>query len=353
MLIFNIIDTDTTEIDIVDVGLIIANGNDITSDKQILAKSDDFLSKLGVEFNLSDENGLNYSTSESVNLLKNLSNFDRAAPLDSRRQLVQDNIRPINTDTSYYGQNDAPVTKQVLDENGNEITKAKHNYGKGDYFTFEFPASATDNTMTFYIDFDMTENRTYLHSGSYFFSNTNGDHVDLEIVPKVFKLDIDYEYSDTYQGFYLDTTENMIFPNTTGDIINGKQEVKILNFGNMASTIRSQKETEDGRSEFAMSFFNADYDINNDTFINVTPKSPYDTTVSGYNMFTKERIWDRFVNGLPLRGNSNSMTFLPSKDTAQLPINSRIKVTLHRNPSDADRTFIVDLLLIMHREFTT
>jgi len=240
------------------------------------------------------------------------------APFDIfSRFLVHDGARPLSTDTYITGRGDNRALNYTDIGGGQDI--------------FFYHKIGDDVKQTLYIDFNMEEISCYIYNGWVYWKDCAGDSITLEIVNEVTPIttdQVDTNYN-LYGGY-------LIIP-AAG---NGTIDIDPTNVYPIKCLV-SQKTGLKSPGYWNMDWNNETYQWEN---ITAVPDGTGD-----YNMFSEEKILDRFVNHLNMVGSHK--TFLHIKDTAQFGPGLRMKFHIHCNGDDHE--FMVGVNLFLYRSKTT
>jgi hypothetical protein len=161
---------------------------------------------------------------------------------------------------------------------------------------------------TVYVDLNMKENKTYIQEGYTFWRNCAFDIQKLEIVPKLTPYTAGVGTIYNLYGGYL------IVPAPYGD---GVIDV----YGGDIQLVEMPFSIDDPSVRQGPGFWNADYDAESGTFVNITP-APYGNGI--YNMFGAEVVFEKIVQICML---GNDRVQLKSSDIAELGHGMRLKFT--------------------------
>ena len=242
-------------------------------------------------------------------------------PRDSSGKLrVHQTSRKLGTVMYWTGVGDD--TSQPLSVGGGSKTILQHNVG-----------DAVPEVT--YIDINSVENVTYLHEGYITWKDTYFDTISLEIVPTVTStITSSGTNYNLYNGY-------LIVPAAGDGYIDIASDITINNGGLVYMP-------DDDLGNPPTAFWNAEWDINSKSYINITP-APYGN--GRYNMFSIEVTLAKFINKIPLLGSG----FIPlnSSDTDRLGSGMRIKITGNTEKELVeDHSWSMASILCMHRERT-
>jgi len=225
---------------------------------------------------------------------------------------VQETSRPINTTTYFTSQGDDITGPTKV--GGGTLMAITHNLGD--------PA-----IQNIYIDFNIKENKTYIHEGYVMWKDAIFDSLTLSIVPTVTTYSAGTNTNFNLYGGYLITP-------AAG---NGTITVDPANMKLIEMPISRDRGTR------AAAYWDADYSTSTHTFSNIRPNL---SGLGQYMMFGTEVALSRFVNHFLLLNNGFMM--LQTSDTEELGCNMRLKFTL--NTENGDHVWQAACGLTMHRE---
>lgn len=235
----------------------------------------------------------------------------------SGKLLVHETSRVLDTITYFTGTGDDP----------NDVTDV----GGGAEFIFSH--SLGDPTIQhLYLDFNIIQNKTYLHEGYMIWENADFDTITFEMVPRVTTVQAASNTNYDLYGGYL------IVPASDGT---GSIEIT----SDITSPIGGlvyMPDSDTGSPPTA--YWNADWNSVTKKFENITPAAGN----GRYNMFAAEIVFARFVNKIPVVG--NGFKRLQSADSDQLGHGMRLKSTIITYGED--HTWKIACILTMHREKT-
>ena len=187
-----------------------------------------------------------------------------------------------------------------------------------------------------YVDFNCITNRTFLHEGYLVWKGGLGDEVSLEVVSSTVSGTISNNTNYNVYNDYLVVPANKDgYFQLDSDITNPYGGLVYMPFD------------EDGTRP--KSFWNAEWDAVNKRFINITPAPLGD---GKYNMFTKEVVFNRFINRLHLLGDGSLR--LQCSDSEEFGQGMRLKATYETatDLGDPDHDWYCTFYIVMHREKT-
>jgi hypothetical protein len=184
-----------------------------------------------------------------------------------------------------------------------------------------------------YLDFNIAENRTWLHEGYIIWKDADFDTVTLEIMPIVTSV-VTGQTGKNYNlyGGYL------IIPAAGDGTIDVTSDITAPRGGLVYAP-------PDDQGNAPTAYWDAEWDATNKVYKNIT------AAPSGnghYNMFAAEVTLSRFVNRIPLLGSGFQM--LQSADTAELGQGMRIRASAQM--WGTDHTWRIACALTMHRAKT-
>lgn len=245
-------------------------------------------------------------------------------PVDPRtldgKQTTHESSRPFGTTTGFTSQGDATntwdgtVSTQVW---GGSMLKIEH--------------GETDGTIQqAHIDFNVKENRTFMHEGYIMWEGATFDTICLDVVPTVTPCSADSSTSyNLYEGYLITPAAP-----GTGTIKVDATEMRLVEM----PLARDTGIREPG-------YWNADYDTTTHTFSNITP----DYTGGGiYNMFGAEIPMVRFVNRVLLL--SSGFLCLQTADVDELGHGMRLRLTACTNSDATSHQWKAGIMLTLNRE---
>jgi len=226
--------------------------------------------------------------------------------------LVQQTSRPDNTTIYFTSEGDSTSNPTAL--GGGNLMQIIHDTGDA-------------TTQYIYMDFNVKENRTYVHEGYIMWQDAMFDVICMEATPQV------THYTDgTSTNFNLYAGYLIVPAAGDGVIQVAEEEIRLVE---MPKTFDTQVRPA--------AFWNADYDTVTHTFSNITP-APYGDGV--YNIFGIEVPLSRFVNRVLLL--NNGFMKLESSDITEIGHNMRIK--LQMTTRGEDHAWKAACILSLHRE---
>jgi len=179
------------------------------------------------------------------------------------------------------------------------------------------------------VDFNVKENKTYIHEGYVLWRESNFDSICLEVIPTLTAYTPGTNtFFNLYAGF-------LIVPAAGDGQINVQpQDIRLVEIPLDPAT---------GSRDTA--FWNADYDEGSHQFYNITA-APMGNGV--YNMFAAEYVLNRFVNKFLLLGNGFLM--LQTAESTQIGHGMRLRMGLCTNAPD--HVWRCSCCLTMHRAKT-
>lgn len=206
--------------------------------------------------------------------------------------------------------------------------------GGGESLTFDHRIGDTD-PMVKYIDFNMSENETWLHEGYITWKAAHLDTLSLQMVVRTVTVSGVTGGDKTLYGGY------MVVPTPPGA---GNIEV-VSDVTDPIGGLVYMPANDLGEKSTA--FWDADYNMTTHKYENIRPNY---TGTGDYNMFTYELVIAEFVRSIPLLENG----FIPlnSSDTDQLGQGMRLKMIADTNNNVDDHEWSVACILCMHRSRT-
>lgn len=185
-----------------------------------------------------------------------------------------------------------------------------------------------------YLDFNIAENRTWLHEGYIIWKDALFDTVTLEIVPiatAILTGQTGTNYN-LYGGYLVVPAAGDGTISLVNDMTDPRDGLIYM--------------PDDDQGNPLAAYWNADYNATSHQFENIVAASPAGS--GRYNMFATEITLSRFVNRVPLVGNGFQM--LQSADTAELGQGMRLKASIQTR--GVDHAWQVACALTMHRAKT-
>lgn len=232
------------------------------------------------------------------------------------RQIVHSTPRYRGTSTCFSSVDDSQST-HISIWSGSNVLKYHHQVSDA-------------ISQNIYMDFNTINNRTYLLKGSMKWTGAEFDEWSCFIVPKV--------------------TTTSVSTNTNYNIVNGYLIVPAAGDGTTSIADEDRILVQVTRDEFgnpkSQGFFDAEYDADSDSFINISPN--YAGTGS-YNMFSTEVSLSTYVNRYVLLGDCRDA--LTSFDADELGHGLRLKFKFDTIGADHEWKFTG--YITMFREKTT
>lgn len=244
----------------------------------------------------------------------------------SGKQVIQETSRPENTKTYFTSEGD----------DTSDITKVG---GSGVFLDIEH-TNGSGNTESVIIDFNISENKTYIHEGYIQWSNALGDCVSLEIIPHITTVNADTSTDFKLYNNYLIVHSS--FP--VGDVINVNEKTTVASLTHSDVKLVEMPISRDSGVR-PQAFWNADWNTTTKEYENITSAPSGD---GEFNLFSYPVTLDRFVNKIKLRNNGFMM--LQTADTNEIGQNMRIK--LIGNTINDDHDWQLSSIITMHREKT-
>lgn len=223
--------------------------------------------------------------------------IDMKRPIDGR-SLTQDSPRPLGTILTYSSIGDNTGSTTYI--GGGTLLEVYHQVG-----------DSTDQEV--YMDLNIKENRTFIHSGKLIWRDAEFDTACLGIVPRP------TSYSDG-SNTYFNAAYGLILPAAGDGLVTVLPQD--MNLVEMPAGL--------DYGDAKMAFWNADYDSTTHTFSNISA-APYGN--GQYNMFSTEVCLGTFANRILLVGGSDYD--FTSKDTFELGHNMRLKFVTRTRGVDA------------------
>jgi len=231
---------------------------------------------------------------------KSKLNFDE-------KPFVQQSSRPIGTDTFYTG----------CDDDG--------------HFIENVHAIGDDAQSIYYADFDCMGNRSFVHEAMVQWSGAKRDTITAEIVNKLTTVQ-----AGSNTNYNVDPGTGFVVPAA------GNGTIAIVN-----EFLVEVTNDQDTGEPVMPGYWDCNF-TSDGTAFDMGTLVPNLAGKGKYNMMTAEIVLARFVRKIPLMGTTSNWAILPSSDTAQLPIGTRLKMTFDTRGDDHD--WEVSMALVMHRE---
>jgi len=271
-------------------------------------------------FQIIGYNGGIENISDQINYLKDLNNPLSSEKRDPTGKLrVHETSRPVGTFTYFTGSGDDP------DDPGD--------VGNGQLFTIDHHQGEEDPEII-YIDFNILDNRTYIHEGYVIWHEALFDTINLSVVTRYPNYIVD---STANTSFELNTTYGLIVPSISGNVIFTE------NILSPTGGLVYMPLNDEGTRTY--SFWNADWNSSTGLFENLTA-APFGN--GEYNIFAAEIELSRFINKLPLLG--TGFEKLQTADTQEIGHGMRIKL---ESDTYGDHNWKVSFVATLYRERTT
>jgi hypothetical protein len=242
-------------------------------------------------------------------------------PVDPSGKLrVHQTSRKIGTKICWSGRGDD--TTDITKVGGGETLYFHHELGES-------------SPMIKYIDFNMSENETWLHEGYMTWKDCIADTLSMQIVPRTVTVSGVVGGDKTVYGGY------MVIPTASGS---GNIEV-VNDLTQPHGGLVYMPDSDIGETPTA--YWDADWNSTTKEYENIRPNY---TGTGRYNIFSYEVIFAEFVRELPLL--SSGFIALSSSDTELIGQGFRIKLIADTNDSVDDHEWHVACILCMHREKT-
>ena len=232
---------------------------------------------------------------------------------------VHETSRPQGTYTYFTGSGDDP-------NDAGDV-------GNGTLFTINHIQGGSDPEVV-YVDFNILDNRTYIHEGYVIWYEALFDTINFTIVSRTPSYIID---STANTSFELNMTYGLILPSLSGDVV-FTQNILSPTGGLVYIPLND----EGTRSP---AFWNADWNPSTQMFENLTA-APMGN--GEYNIFAGEVELSKFINNLPLLG--TGFEKLQTADSQELGHGMRFKLSADTN---GDHSWKVSFVATLYRERTT
>jgi len=246
----------------------------------------------------------------------------------SGKPIIQQTSRPIGTKTYFTSEGD--------DTSSHPTTMTKVG-GGGDFLEIDHTGTEGTGPESIYSDFNIAENRTFLHEGYIQWEGAVGDTVTLEIVTKPTTTNADTGTEFKLYGGYLIVGSS--FP--AGSVINVNDKTTVASLVDAdVKLVYIPVSRDTGLRPSA--YWNADYNTTTHVYENIA----YAPLGDGkYNMFSTEVVLERFVNNMKLR--KDGFMVMKTSDTSEIGQNMRVKFT--GNTIGTDHAWYCSATIVMHR----
>lgn len=233
---------------------------------------------------------------------------------------VHQTSRKLGTDTYWTGAGD-----DVTDVN---------DVGSGEKFLLHHTVSGSVNESK-YVDFNISNNESWLHEGLLMWENCKADTISLEMVGRATEVTVTGTNTDfsLYGGYLIIPAQG-----------NGNVEI-VSDLTSPTGGLIYMPDNDLGESPTA--FWNADFNQSTGMFENITP-APYGD--GRYNMFPMELKFARFANKILLI--SDGFMPLNCSDTDQIGNGMRLKITGVTNTDVPDHEWWCGVTMVFHRDHT-
>ena len=205
--------------------------------------------------------------------------------------------------------------------------------GGGTPLSFAYKIGQTDPLVR-YIDFNLVENKTYLHEGYISWQSAELDWIDLQLVSRVTGT---VAATGTTFNLYAGYLIIPAYPGT--GTIQLTTDITQIDGGLVYMPLNDQ-------GLRGPSFWNATWDKAIQRYTNITPAP---TGNGQYNMFDQEVVLAHFVRHMHLLG--DGFIALNSSDTDELGSGMRLKLTADTNKeTTVDHDWAFACLLCLHRQ---
>lgn len=236
---------------------------------------------------------------------------------------IHQTSRPIGTKVHFTSRGDHP--DYISDAGGGEL--------------FKFDHHTNDNhSQVIYLDFNVVENRTFLHEGYLIWKGANFDTIALDIVPIVTNI-----IPGTNTPYFVNPAmPHIILPSILAggagnyDIVSDLSQPR----GGLIF-MPSAGDPQFGRPP---AYWNAEYNTATHLYENISP-APDGT--GQYNMFTVEFALARFANDVLLL--HDGFEHLKTSDTEEIGQGMRVRATATTNILEGDHDWSAACILTLHR----
>lgn len=234
---------------------------------------------------------------------------DVRRPYDGRI-CVQDSPRPLGTIITFTSSGDNTSNPTLV--GGGTFLKIDHALG--------------DSTVQdLYVDFNIKENRTFIHEGYVLWKDANFDALSLGIVPTVTPtMAASNTFFNSYGGVIVPAAGNGTIQPLTTNLV---EMPAGLDYGDAKPA-----------------YWDADYDSTNHAFLNVRA-NPYGR--GQYNMFSSEVCLGTFVNNIMLL--NQGQLLLETADTFELGHGMRLKMRIITN-GGSDHAWKSSCIIALYRQ---
>jgi hypothetical protein len=201
--------------------------------------------------------------------------------------------------------------------------------GNGEDMVMEHTVGGSINEVQ-YIDFNTIDNETYFYQALMSHGGNDLDYFELDLVTPVTPVASGSNTNYSLYGGYL-----IVPANGDGNITVEPSGFKFLQV----------LPDEDGNVD--PGYWDAEFDTDANTFINVTPAPSGD---GGYNLFATEIVVDKLVHKARLIGDTGGYFAVPSYDVERWPHGLRLKMTTTTYGDDHD--WIIGFIFLLFRDKT-
>lgn len=231
---------------------------------------------------------------------------------------VHQTSRKIGTAICWFGEGDDQT----------DITK----YGNGTNMDY-YHQIGDDNYHKKYIDFNISENETWIHEGNLNWSNCDFDKISLSIVPRIVTLTPSAGSDITIYNNYL------IIPTAPGSGTHVINEDLTNPFNGLVYIPKNDQ------GERSTGYWDAEYNETTHLYENVRPNY---TGTGRFNIFSYEVTFSKFVRKFSLL--DNGFMTLNSSDTDQIGQGMRFVFEYYTNTNIDDHNWKISVLLCLHRK---
>lgn len=239
-------------------------------------------------------------------------------------------VEPVDLDNkNIMHQTSKPVGSLTMFTSSGDDIYNKLNVGDGELMIIEHNLS-DPMIQTKYIDFNIKENKTWLHEGYINWKNADFDLISMSLVPRL------TEYTEGFNTNYELLENGLIIP-ANGD---GNINIDLNNIQLVEATIQ-----ESTRKRYT-AFWDASYNYETHEFYNIVPNF---NGTGVYNIFGNEIIISKFVNKIMFVDSGFMM--LQTSDAAEIGEGTRFKFEI--NTMGEDHYWKASLILTLHRVRTS
>lgn len=237
---------------------------------------------------------------------------------------IHQTSRPIGTKVHFTSRGDHP--DYITDVGGGELMSFHHHVDE--------PLEQVK-----YIDFNLAENRSFIHEGYINWTGCQFDTITLDIVPIV----VTFVPAENTKYFVNPAMPHVVLPK---ECAGGYSNVEITSdLTNPRGGLIYMPQAGDVQFGRPPAYWNAEYNSTTHLYENISPAPAGD---GKYNIFTVEFAMSRFANEIILMGENSQL--LKTSDTEEIGQGMRIRVTAITNIDyTLDHEWSAGCVLTMHR----